>query len=333
VKLTVRQISHVQELEELVPAWDALWQRCPDATSFQRPAWLVPWCAHLLRGELCVLALQRGPRLIGLAPFFAWTDQSARVVSLLGGGVSDYLDVLCESDERTCLLQAIEHWLADRQDWQRCEWSELREGSLLWSVEASGARSQTEPQAVCPGLRLSGARSLADVVSAQRASKLQYLRRRGQREGGLRFEVVEESNFDRLFDRLEQLHAARWQGRGEGMLRDASTRAFHRAAARALLRQGDLLLSGLVLHDQLAAVLYGFHDRGATRCYLSGFDEQCEKLSPGTLMLAHALEGALARGVPMLDFLRGPEPYKYAWGATDVGWVSRRVVWAPSGNA
>jgi CelD/BcsL family acetyltransferase involved in cellulose biosynthesis len=35
------------------------------------------------------------------------------------------------------------------------------------------------------------------------------------------------------------------------------------------------------------------------------------------LALGHAIEAAKAEGAASFDFLRGREPYKYAWGARD----------------
>ena len=31
------------EVERLVPEWQALWRRIPDATPFQSPEWLLSW--------------------------------------------------------------------------------------------------------------------------------------------------------------------------------------------------------------------------------------------------------------------------------------------------
>ena len=41
------------------------------------------------------------------------------------------------------------------------------------------------------------------------------------------------------------------------------------------------------------------------------------KLSPGAILLAHAIERARQEGATHVDFLRGAEPYKYLWGAED----------------
>lgn len=51
--------------------------------------------------------------------------------------------------------------------------------------------------------------------------------------------------------------------------------------------------------------------------YLGGFNPALEALSPGTVIIAHAIDEAIGEGRCAFDFLRGREAYKYAWGAAD----------------
>jgi CelD/BcsL family acetyltransferase involved in cellulose biosynthesis len=69
--------------------------------------------------------------------------------------------------------------------------------------------------------------------------------------------------------------------------------------------------------ERIVAVFYGFAHGGTVYYYLSGYDPELEKLSIGTLIVAHAMEEAVRDGATTFDFLRGAEEYKYAWGATD----------------
>ncbi|HPU25822.1 MAG TPA: GNAT family N-acetyltransferase [Phycisphaerae bacterium] len=48
--------------------------------------------------------------------------------------------------------------------------------------------------------------------------------------------------------------------------------------------------------------------------YLGGFDPEYGRLSPGKLLVAHALEQAIGEGMRGFDVLRGREDYKYEWG-------------------
>ena len=82
----------------------------------------------------------------------------------------------------------------------------------------------------------------------------------------------------------------------------------------------------LALGGHLAAAFYGFHAAGRTIFYLSGFDPAFARYSPGKLVVAHAIEQAIARDAARaFDFLRGAEAYKYAWGAVDEPLFRRSV--------
>jgi CelD/BcsL family acetyltransferase involved in cellulose biosynthesis len=59
--------------------------------------------------------------------------------------------------------------------------------------------------------------------------------------------------------------------------------------------------------------------------YIGGFDPRWSALSPGTLLLGHAIEQATAEGAAAFDFLRGAEAYKYRWGAIDEPMFAVRV--------
>lgn len=333
MSLSVEEVFTREGLAALAPAWRGLWERCPGATVFQSPGWLLAWSAHLLEGEPRLLAFWRRGELAGVAPFFTWRGAAGgeRLLSLMGAGVSDRQDVLFRPDERGRCHDALAAWLARRTSWDRAEWSEIADGSPLLELGSPPAAAG-EPE-VCPGLPLAGAAAtvLEAVVPPGMFERVQYARRRAARVGGLTVETADAASFPRLWSELERLHATRWRARGqEGALAEGRVRAFHRAVAALLLARGSLMLHAVHLDGRVAAVLHGFHDRDATRYYVGGFDPAAARLSPGTLAIAHGIEAAAARGSRLFDFLRGAEPYKYRWGARDLTRLHRRVLPAPA---
>jgi CelD/BcsL family acetyltransferase involved in cellulose biosynthesis/glycosyltransferase involved in cell wall biosynthesis len=326
--LEVHQVTNRQGFEQLEPEWIDLWSRCPDATIFQRPEWLLPWCRHLAQDEISAVALRRGGRLVALAPLFSWQDRTGRVLSLLGAGVSDYLDLLCERTERSQAARALVDWLRSNPLWDRCELSELRAGSVLLELPHSAWRSTVEPQDVCPGLSLRIETPIHKAVTPSMWSSLSSARRRVERRMKVQVEEPTPESLDDLLTRLEQLHQARWQARGEpGIMGDERRRAFYREAAHRFHQRGLLGMYALRFGDEVAAVLCGFRDRSAFRYYLSGFEPTYGRYSPGMLVVGHAIETAWRQGAAVFDFLRGGEPYKYAWGAQDLTRLYRHLLW------
>jgi CelD/BcsL family acetyltransferase involved in cellulose biosynthesis len=73
------------------------------------------------------------------------------------------------------------------------------------------------------------------------------------------------------------------------------------------------------------AVLYGFVEKDTLYCYLQGLDPAAAHRSPGTVLVGMVLEDAAREGLGAVDFLRGREAYKYAWGAVDAPALRRRL--------
>jgi CelD/BcsL family acetyltransferase involved in cellulose biosynthesis len=80
----------------------------------------------------------------------------------------------------------------------------------------------------------------------------------------------------------------------------------------------------------IGAALYCFACRGRGYYYAGGFNPELSRLSPGTVLTGYAIEDALLAGATTFDFLRGDEPYKYAWGATNRT-NHRRLLWRVGG--
>ena len=82
-----------------------------------------------------------------------------------------------------------------------------------------------------------------------------------------------------------------------------------------MLDAGALRMFAMTVGDRIVAVFYGFAAQRTVYYYLSGYDPELEKMSPGTLIVAHAVDAAVREGAATFDFLRGAEEYKLSWGA------------------
>jgi CelD/BcsL family acetyltransferase involved in cellulose biosynthesis len=298
-------ISSAEEFSSLAPAWLDLWRRSPTATPFQSPMWLLPWWHHFGSNDLHVIAIRDGNKLQALAPLYILRDDSESLGMFLGTGISDYLDVLGQES----FIEYIAN--ADCQLW---DLQQLRSSSpILSAAVPNGFSENLEDQEPCLVLQLAG---LSPSPHFQK--KLRYYRRSLEREGEVSFEEANAENLDRMLDSLFALHAARWQRRGmPGMLADDVIQRFHRQVARAMLDAGALRMYAMRAGERIVAVFYGFADATTVYYYLSGYDPDLEKLSPGTLIVAQAIECARRDGATAFDFLRGAENYKYSWGAKE----------------
>lgn len=326
----VEVVGDADALEALEAEWWALWSSELTATPFQSPAWLLPWWRHFGHQpgwSLHTLALRHAGRLVGLAPLFLHPGpEGERQLSPLGIGITDYHDVLlapeAATDGAALLLRALSEQSAA---WDVADLEELPPGSaLLAAAVPEGLAASTNPQSICPIVPLPAS---ADAYLAARSAWLRRNLRRGVRRlgasGALRFESATTDTLPEFIAAFFRLHEERWQDTGEpGVFVGAAVQAFHREAATALLGRGLLRLHGLRLGEQLIALWYGLAAGGRIYAYQSGFLPAHARDNPGTLIVGHAIEQAIAEGAREFDFLRGAEPYKYDWGAED-----RRTVW------
>jgi hypothetical protein len=80
---------------------------------------------------------------------------------------------------------------------------------------------------------------------------------------------------------------------GHGVCADPVVRGFHLTAAESMLDAGMLRLYLLRMGNSIAAAYYGFAVKRTAYAYLSGFDPEFAELSPGTQIVAHAIEEAV----------------------------------------
>lgn len=320
--VTVSELVSADELSSLEGEWADLATRCPQATPFQHPGWVLPWQEHFGSGDLFVLAVRSGGMLRALLPLFLHEWSGRRQLTMLGTGISDYLDVLVEPEMAAESVAALLAYVAEcRGRWDVCSWQDLPEGSpLLCGTPAEFAPVVTDAER-CVALTLPETRS-AFLLSLPHGLQ-RNIRRYTDRLttlGELRFETQSgDEEHGTAMDDLFVLHGNRWSDRGEqGVLHDARVQSFHRAAARNLSRIGALRLYRVSLDGRPIAVVYGYAWRGTFYSYLGGFASDLKACSPGTVILAYAMQQALEEGVRVWDFLRGEETYKFTWGGVAI---------------
>ncbi len=295
-------LDSLEGMLQLRPRWSALWDRCPHATPFQSPEWLIPWMRHLFGGgEIRFGVWEEHGELIAIAPLFVYGTER-RTLALLGAGVSDYGDLLALPERAAECAQELRGWIALQP--VRCDMREVPRGSAL----LTGGEPESS---VCPVLSLAHFPECAD-------SKLRHDLKRARNRLEKQHEYRFASGGTEYLDALFELHEARWQQeRQPGVLNTDALRAFHREAAAGFQDRGLLRIFVLQVDSVVRAVLYGFVAGNRFYSYFSGFDPAYAKLSCGGLLLRHAIEQAAAEGLREFDFLREPEAYKYLWGARD----------------
>jgi CelD/BcsL family acetyltransferase involved in cellulose biosynthesis len=315
--LSIEIVRTAAALESLAGDWWTLWSRLPHTTPFQSPAWLIPWWTAFAPGQLASIAVRDDGELVGLAPMYVETGAHSRRLLPLGLGITDYCDVLVDP---ACEPAAavLGDALAHATSWDVCEFAALmRDACALQLPAADSLVSSIEDADDAPVLALPPSLDgLRHVVPHVRLRQVHRARNAAAHRGEVAVIQADVHNARALLETLIRLHSARWQQCDQpGVFGDRRVAAFHLAALPRLMAAGLVHLTALTIGANVAAVYYGFLDQDRAYAYLQGYDPDFSRESPGLLVVASAIEQAIAAGAREFHFLRGGERYKFEWGA------------------
>jgi CelD/BcsL family acetyltransferase involved in cellulose biosynthesis len=299
--MTIEVLRTTKALYALGDEWQDLFTRCPDATPFQSPAWLLPWWHVFGTARPVVATLRNRSRLTAVLPLYVLEDKLLPI----GAGITDYQDILLDPAEPSDAASALLSVAITAANINRCDLIDLPpEAMLLRAEPPPGWEIARQQSYSCPVL------TLGDIPSG-RHRDIRQSRHRVDRLGGYTIETASPDTLDFLLAALCLLHEQRHPGG------DARLSRFHHLAAPTLLRAGSLRLWVLKISNELAAGYYTLLARNRILFYLGAFNPRFAHASPGTLLMGQIIEQAPAEGRHELHLLRGAEPYKYAWGAVD----------------
>ncbi|GAC1431696.1 MAG: GNAT family N-acetyltransferase [Terriglobales bacterium] len=321
----------MRSVEELLPDWSVLWTHCPGAATFQRPEWIFTWMQVFLPSEPFLIEVRQSGVLVGIAPLLIYQRGRERVIGFMGGGVSDYLDILAEPSVSRTVLAEIWNYLNSQEiSWDILELCDLQTSSQLFHLAEIAENVEQQQHEECTALRLVPKAELSrwksdglhGILPPHKLGNLKNARSRLKRaraelEMQPQIQLATRDTLLTLVDALSDLRARRWLRSGENHEANESIELFYRRAFSRLFDIGVLRLYDLRLAEVIVAVLATFFERNAVYLYLQGFDSRYAWLSPGTQLLGRAIEDAVNENKGAVDFLRGREHYKYSWGVED----------------
>lgn len=317
--LSAEVVTETLALATVAPEWRQLWSRAPDAIPFSSPDWLLPWWDIFHPGELRAILIRERGRLVGVAPLYREQGVYGRRLLPMGIGVSDYLDVLIDPAWRDAVAENVGQIIGEMIDIDSCEFADLPPCASALKIPVGKKHSEGAHQASsCPVLRLPAtAEALKTTIPPSRLRHLRNARNRARRMGETAVVRGDAGNALSLLSDLIRLHSFRWSCDGGGVFADSRVTEFHTAALPELMRHNIARLYAIRIGETVAAVYYGFLHRSSAYAYLCGYDPEFAFVSPGSILIGHAIEEAVREGARDFHFLRGRESYKYEWGAID----------------
>lgn len=331
-EVTVTELrTHEGELpHELRTEWELLCDEDPDATVFHGPRYLETWGRVFAGGvPVRVHTVHRDGRLIGVvadANDLSGSPAGPQEIRRFQGGseVTDYLGPVSRPEDRADVADAYVANLARDVDWD-----EFIAGGLAadtgWPQVFRAAAAQhgltvvtDEVEDVCPRVDISGGyEAYLDALPGKLRQELTRKTRKLSRDAGA-LELVEVAPDEvpgRLDDFLDQ--AAESDPDKRGFFRRAKMHEWFRVLADEFAGDRVFRLHELQVGGLPAASAVSLVDRRTWGLYNTAFDPAMGSLAPGMVIVNLLIDVAATDGARTFDFLRGDEPYKYRFGASD----------------
>lgn len=315
-ELRIETITDPAGFERIRPDWEALYAADPHAHHFLSWNWLRRWFALTPYRWFVLAAREEHGSYVAFLPLAATAVRRCGVglqQSLYLGGkpISDYAGFLADPARADAALAALGRYLADDGGWdwfQIAHVPDARLSALLAAFSGEGFRVTPEADVSCPFVELPGdwETYLAERMSHKGRFNLRRYTRMVEELPDFRATVTTAETVDVDVAALLTM----WQGRW-GALAPGDVENYRRMLGGALA-DGALWLRMLWSGATAVAGAAGFIDRVRRHFsyYMGGYNPEFNKLSPGKVVVGHALRDALECGCTRFDFLLGGEGYK-----------------------
>jgi CelD/BcsL family acetyltransferase involved in cellulose biosynthesis len=315
------RLEPLERLEDVGEDWDRL--ALETGHPFATLEWNAAWWRRFNGGRrlYSFACRDEAGAVRAILPLYVATAKPLAVARFLG--YADLRTPLCAPSDRPLAAAALRQ--ATRSP-QRCRlvFAERLPGGQGWGDTLGGRRLGVGHD---PVLRIRG-RSWDDLLASRSRNFRQQVRRRERRlleEHGMTFRLAGDP--ERLgadMDALFRLHAERWGGQATGVF-DGERGAFHREFAAAALERGWLRLWLAEIGGEPVAAWSGWRFAGSEWYFQAGRDPRYDRLSVGTVLLAHTIREACQDGMSAYRFLAGQEGYKLRFAEEDLGTETRLI--------
>jgi CelD/BcsL family acetyltransferase involved in cellulose biosynthesis len=324
--MPVKLIQNVDEWHAQKDDWDAIYKSSSNHTPFQTYEWLSTWWQHLGDGQLYIpRAEKEDGTLLGFAPFFIrkkYYGFPIKHLAFIGVKRTDYLDFLVKKGEEEAFFAELFVFLSEKSKaFSFIEIKDMPDSSknLPFLVKQIGSYFPIyamESSRVCVTLPLPGEwEEFLGQLGKRTRKDIGYDRRYIAKRHETRLEeFTNGADYKRGYNDLVKIYNERWvEEKGATRFEEDDMARFEEQVVDKMAARGDFRLWVFYADDEPVAALSGYEMNQKIYCDTYAHSPQWHSMSVGNIVLGHAIENAIARGLTELDLSRGDEPYKYHW--------------------
>ncbi|TPM41600.1 GNAT family N-acetyltransferase [Mesorhizobium sp. B2-3-4] len=325
---TFEMVTSAERLAEIAPAWSKLWRRA-EGLAFQHPDWIAAWwrtTPHRQRRGLRIGLAWNGDRLDGVLALATFRRSGIRMLEWAAKEHSDYGDALVAPDSDPRTISGLWQHVFDQGGFDLAYLNRLLPDA---GVHALMEPASLQGKALRPNhrgeisYRVAGPWHTGAEWFETLSKKARQNYRRGRKfmeEGGaLRFRLLDASEpREPVLARvatLKRLWLAR-HGRASDLFDQGSP--VLAALVSVLADLGLLRIFVLELDGKIVAVSINFEQHGTMMAFVTTYDPEYERASPGMVLMMDYIQWSLDRGLDTIDFLCGGEDFKRRFATQSV---------------
>lgn len=326
-------------LTEIGPAWTALWRKS-DGLIFQTHDWIATWWATVpekFRRELRIGLIWRGEDLLAIVPLAIQKRKGLRFLEWAANDCSDYADILLDARCPPAALNRLWKQLVSAGGFDLYFLNRLRPEALFRAVldAPDGIKLlASHRQEICS--QVAGEWTTGQQWFDAQNKKTRQNYRRGRKaldeSGNVVFRLLPlDEPVAPVLARLAELKR-KWlasSGRQSALYKEGSPALL--ALAQVLVKAGVLRVFVLECDGAVIAVSVNFVQRGTLMAFLTSYDPDFERGSPGMVLLMDYVQWSIDQGLKMVDFLCGEEPFKQKFATQTVTLTSVMGARTPKG--
>jgi len=315
-------VASSERLAEIGPAWTELWRRL-DGLAFQSHDWISAWwhtATDRDRRELRIGLVWNDNTLIAVAPLAVSRRKGLRLLEWAAGSYTDYGDILLAPECPPAALSALWQKLCAAGGFDLALLGRLPPDAAFRRLlardlrGAGGVRLRPDHRSEA-AYRVSGDWPSGAAWYESQSKKTRQNYRRGRKvledAGKVTFRLLPaDEPLAPVLDRLSFLKRKWLAERAyESGLFDADAPVLA-ALVDSLARLGILRVFVLELDGALVAVSINFVQRGTMMAFVTTYDPDFERASPGMLLMMDYIQWSIDNGLNTVDFLCGAEAFK-----------------------
>ncbi len=297
-------------IEPVEREWDDL---ARGALPFLQPGWISAWWDAFGEGELTILTVRRGGRLVGVLPL---ARRGSALCSTTNWHTPMFGAVTADRPAGKALARALYDQSARR----------VRLGFLAADAPLLQDLKETAPDCGYhvaervmlrpPYVPVSG--SWEQYWSGRSRNLRKSINRLGNRLEDLGTVSLQIAAGDEALGKpLEEaftIEASGWKGtNGTAILSQPETRGFYREVASWAAQRGTLRIASLQVDGRTVAMHLSIEAGGDYYMLKTGYDAEFEKVGPGKLLDWMMVQHAFSSDLDSFEFLGDAEPYKLTW--------------------